>query len=223
MALVLREQYQQLAEYAVWKIEEEAEFYRAGLILNEWETNYLNNINHPRRQLTWLASRYLLKLLLNTTEFVELLFDEHGKPYVANEDIYVSISHCDTYAAAIVSKVCAVGIDIETTDRDISRISRKFMSGTELEQIRQPQAGQQLMVYWGAKEVIYKIYGKRKLEFREDMYIKPFLMAPRGDIYGVLMKNGLIEDYLLHYAFTDTFILVVGVEKEIRQLSAPAI
>ncbi len=220
MALVLRENYQQLAEYAVWKIEETPDFYRAGLILNDWEQNYLDNITHPRRKLTWLASRYLLKLLLNTNEFVELLFDEYGKPFVANDDIFVSISHCDTYAAAMVSRNCAVGIDIETTDRDITPISRKFLSQIELEQISGDKSLRQLMVYWGAKEVIYKIYGKRKLEFRDDMFIKPFQLAPRGDIYGVLMKNGRVEDYLLHYSFTEAFILVVGVEKEKRALDA---
>lgn len=218
MALVLRENYQQLAEYAVWKIEESPDFYRAGLILNDWEQNYLDNITHPRRKLTWLASRYLLKLLMNTNEFVELLFDEHGKPYVANEEIFVSISHCDTYAAAMVSQVCPVGIDIELTNRDISPISRKFLSQSELEQITGNQARQQLMVYWGAKEVIYKIYGKRKMEFRDDMFIKPFALAPRGDLYGVLMKNGRVDNYLLHYSFSEAFILVAGVEKESKNL-----
>jgi len=137
---------------------------------------------------------------------------------VANDSIQVSISHCDTYAAAMVSRAGGVGIDIELTTRDISAIRHKFLSPSELDQLRGDNAGQQLMVYWGAKEVIYKIYGKRKLEFRDDMYIKPFILAPRGDIYGVLMKNGVVADYLLHYTFTEAFILVVGVEKEMRLL-----
>ena len=219
MALILREHYQHLAEYAVWKIEEEPEFYLKGLILSEWEQNYLNRINHPKRRLTRLASRYLLKLLLNTSAFVELLFDEHGKPYVANDIVKVSISHCDTYAAAMVSRECGVGIDIETPERDISPIQNKFLSPTELEQINNGDKRELLMVYWGAKEVIYKIYGKRKLEFKDDMYIKPFILQQRGDIDGMLMKNGLVADYLMHYFQNDRFILVVGVEKEVSILN----
>lgn len=214
MSLVLREQHRQIAEYAVWKIEEAPEFYRAGLILSEWEQGYLDNITHPKRKLTWLASRYLLKLLLNTSEFVELLFDEHGKPYVNNDNIFVSISHCDTYAAAMVSRQCEVGIDIETTNRDIRIIQHKFLSEEEFAAINPNMIKESLMVYWGAKEVIYKIYGKRKLEFRDDMYIKPFRLSARGDLDGVLIKNGMVADYTLHYTFTDTFILLVGVEKE---------
>lgn len=216
MSLVLREQHREIADYAVWKIEEEPEFYLSGLILSEWELQYLNNITHPKRKLTWLASRYLLKLLLNTTEFVELLFDEHGKPYVNNENIFVSISHCDTYAAAMISRQCEVGIDIESTDRDIRIIQHKFLSQAELDNIGNERVKENLMVYWGAKEVIYKMYGKRKLEFKDDMYIKPFALTQRGDIDGVLIKNGKVADYLLHYTFTDSFILVVGVEKEIK-------
>jgi len=216
MALVCREHYLQFAEYAVWKIEESPEFYLSGLVLSHWETGYLNNIAHPQRKLTWLASRYVLKLLFNTDTFIELLFDEHGKPFVANADVQVSISHCDKYAAAMVGKQGAVGIDVETTDRDISRISRKFLSDSELKAAGEESKAKKLMIYWGAKEVIYKIYGKRKLEFRDDMYIKPFILSPRGDLYGMLMKQGYLAEYLLHYTCSDEYLLVVGVEKEVN-------
>ena len=132
MALVLKENLLNYAEYAVWKIEEEPEFYRAGLILSDWETNYLNNITHPKRKLTWLASRFLLKQLIDTDVFVELLFDEHGKPYVTNFDIFVSLSHSNEHAAAIVSKSFEVGIDVEEPHRKIEIIKNKFLSTVEL-------------------------------------------------------------------------------------------
>ncbi len=61
---------------------------------------------------------------------------------------------------------------------------------------------------------MYKIYGKRKLEFREDMFVKPFKIKTRGDIDGVLKKHGTITDYHMHYLIDETFTLVVGVENE---------
>ena len=122
MALVLKESLLNYAEYAVWKIEEEPEFYRSKLILSEWETNYLAAITHPKRQLTWLASRYLLKFLMNTDEFVELLFDEHGKPYVTNFDLHVSLSHSFTYAAAIFGNDTLTNIANGTADIFLARI-----------------------------------------------------------------------------------------------------
>jgi 4'-phosphopantetheinyl transferase len=215
MALVLRENLLNYAQYAVWKIEEEPEFYRAGLILSEWETAYLNNITHPKRQLTWLASRYLLKQLMDTDVFVELLFDEHGKPFVSNFDIFVSLSHSNGHAAAIISKDYEVGIDVEEPHRNIEIIKNKFLSAAELHNIGKNNLRENLLIYWSAKEVIYKIYGKRKLEFKDDMYIKPFLLKARGDIDGMLMKNGVVADYHLHYMLNSEFTLVVGAEKEV--------
>jgi len=215
MALVLKENLLNYARYAVWKIEEEPDFYRTGLILSEWETNYLNNITHPKRQLTWLASRYLLKLLMDTDVFVELLFDEHGKPFLANFDLHVSLSHSSGYAAAIISNNYEVGIDVEEPHRKIEIIKTKFLSGIELKNIGDENLRENLLIYWSAKEVMYKIYGKRKLEFKDDMYIKPFLLKQRGDIDGMLMKNGSVADYHLHYLLNKDFTLVVGAEKEV--------
>ena len=222
MALVLKENLLNYAEYAVWKIEEEPEFYRAGLILSDWETNYLNNITHPKRKLTWLASRFLLKQLIDTDVFVELLFDEHGKPYVTNFDIFVSLSHSNEHAAAIVSKSFEVGIDVEEPHRKIEIIKNKFLSTVELNNIGETQAQQQLLIYWSAKEVMYKIYGKRKLEFKDDMYVKPFLLNERGDINGILMKNGLVAEYHMHYLLNNDFTLVVGAEKEVSVINQPS-
>lgn len=215
MALILRESLLDYAEYAVWKIEEEPQFYRSKLILSDWETNYLAAISHPKRQLTWLASRYLLKYLMNTEDFVELLFDEHGKPFVSNFDLHVSLSHSFTYAAAIISKDYRVGIDIEEPNRKIDIIKHKFLSPVELNHIGNQEEMKKLLIYWSSKEVMYKIYGKRKLEFKDDMYVKPFLLKERGDIDGILMKGGTVAEYHMHYSLKQDFTLVVGVEKEV--------
>ena len=63
--------------------------------------------------------------------------------------------------------------------------------------------------------LMYKIYGKRKLEFKDDMYVKPFLLKERGDIDGILMKGGTVAEYHMHYSLKQDFTLVVGVEKEV--------
>lgn len=215
MPLVLREKLLNYAEYAVWKIEEAPEFYLNNLILSDWEKNYLEKISHPKRKLTWLASRYLLKHLMETNQFVELLFDEHGKPFISNFNIFLSLSHSYTYAAAIISEQSEVGIDIEEQDRKIEYIKNKFLSPVEIANIGSIDHVKKMLIYWSAKEVMYKIYGKRKLEFREDMYVKPFIMNNRGDIDGVLMKNGIIADFHMHYQIQQCFTLVVGVEKEV--------
>ncbi len=218
MPVVLKEQLADYAEYAVWKIEEDNDFFLSQLILSDWEQKYLDDIQHPARKLQWLASRYVLKYLMNTTQFVELLFDVHGKPFISNFDLKLSLSHSAGYAAAIISQEYEVGIDIEESHRNMEQLKNKFLSPTEINNIGEEERMRKLLLYWSAKEVIYKIYGKRKLEFKDDMFIKPFLLKSRGELDGVLLKHGQVVDYLMHYIVQENFVLVAGAEKEVSVL-----
>lgn len=206
----MKENLHDTAEFGIWKIEEDADFYLAGLLLSTWEQEYINAIKNPHRKLQWLASRYLLKQMIGTNEFVELLSDEHGKPYIANMQYNVSISHTENYAGVIVSKDHVVGIDVEEPQRNVQHLKNKFLSATELEQLQTENYNTQLLIYWSAKEVMYKIYGKRKLEFKDDMFVRPFLLNKRGSIHGVLMKNGSTVLYDLHYICAENFTVVAG-------------
>lgn len=218
MPVVLREQLADHAEYAIWKIEEDCDFFLSQLILSDWEQKYHDGIQHPARKLQWVASRYLLKYLMNTTEFVELLFDDHGKPFITNFDLKLSLSHSPGYAAAIISQEYEVGIDIEEQHRNMEELKNKFLSKEEIDKIGEEERMKKLLLYWSAKEVIYKIYGKRKLEFKDDMFIKPFILKSRGELDGVLLKHGQVVDYLMHYIVQEDFVMVAGVEKEVMVL-----
>ncbi|MFN7014668.1 MAG: 4'-phosphopantetheinyl transferase family protein, partial [Bacteroidia bacterium] len=189
------------------------------LKFGSWEKQYFAGIKSPKRRLSWLASRYLLKQVLGTDQFVELLFDAYGKPYLGNYNMKISLSHTDNYAAAIVSAHHDVGIDVEESLRDIRVIRNKFLSETEIKQLSSPESNTELMLYWSAKEVIYKIYGKRKLEFKEDMFIKPFTMGHTGSMKGLLLKNGAVSQYHLHYLVKPAFLLVFGTDTEVDIIS----
>lgn len=108
---------------------------------------YFESIRSPKRRLAWLASRHLLKLVLGTDAFVELLFDTQGKPYLGNYDVKISLSHTDNYAAVIVSKDFEVGIDIEDPSRDISILRNKFLSQEENNQLIHSDLKLELMLY----------------------------------------------------------------------------
>lgn len=206
--------------YAIWQIDEPESYFTPLLKFGNWEKQYFDAIKSPNRRLTWLASRYLLKRVLGTDQFVELLFDNHGKPYLGNYDVKISLSHTDKFAAAIVSESYEVGIDVEEPSRDISSIRNKFLSETEIENLHNPQAKLELMLYWSAKEVIYKIYGKRKLEFNEDMFIKPFKIGESGTMNGMLLKNGSVTKYNLHYLVKPEYCVVFGTDTEVEIISS---
>ena len=69
---------------------------------------------------------------------------------------------------------------MEDAGRDISHLSRKFLSDAERRFLGEQPPNEELLLYWGAKEVIYKMYGRRKLDFRQDMFIRPFQVADKG-------------------------------------------
>ncbi|HPR29506.1 MAG TPA: 4'-phosphopantetheinyl transferase superfamily protein, partial [Chitinophagales bacterium] len=164
----------------VWRIEEPPEFFLKHLIFSNWERQFYNGLKHPERQMSWLSSRYLLKLLLDTREYVELLFDTNGKPFLGSGSHRISLSHTHKYAAAIISESEEVGVDVEDAGRDIGHLSRKFLSDAERRFLGEQPPNEELLLYWGAKEVIYKMYGRRKLDFRQDMFIRPFQVADKG-------------------------------------------
>ncbi|MFN0276804.1 MAG: 4'-phosphopantetheinyl transferase family protein [Chitinophagales bacterium] len=212
MALVLKEKLHGKAEFALWKIEEEDGFYNQKLVLSKEETAYILSIKHPAQRTRWLASRYLLKDLMKTDEFVELLADAHGKPYISNFPLQISISHSNKYAAVILSKTHNVGIDVEEVGRNIEPLKHKFLSVTELQTLQPETQKEQLLLYWAAKEVMYKMYAKKKLEFKYDMLVKPFELKQKGYLFGILTKNDQVFHYNMSYLLMQNYVLVYGIE-----------
>ncbi len=114
------------------------------------------DVSHPLKRLQHLAGRYLL------TEF--------------------SISHCGSYAAAIVSSRYRVGIDVEFTAPGIERIREKFLSADELAVAfdgldRSGHRLRQLTLLWSAKESIFKWYSLGGVNFRQHIqWTEPYFI-----------------------------------------------
>lgn len=84
----------------------------------------------------------------------------------------MSISHSFPYATAIIHAEKPVGIDIEQPRDKILRIAEKFLNPKERD-----FAGNDLellSILWSAKEVLYKIHGRKKLTFKQHLFIQPF-------------------------------------------------
>jgi 4'-phosphopantetheinyl transferase EntD len=212
MSLVLQEKVQAGAEFALWKIEEGDDYYLQKLVLSEAESGYINSIKHPAQKTRWLASRFLLKHLMRTDAFVELQADVHGKPFINNFPLHVSISHSNTYAAVIISEHALVGIDVEEVARNIEPMKHKFLSQAELHTLIPETINEQLLLYWAAKEVMYKMYAKRKLEFKDDMFVKPFSVNKHGSLEGILSKHDEVFHFHLSYFLSREYVVVFGVE-----------
>ena len=165
---------------AVWKIEEREEDLISGLQLKAHELDFLATLNNGKRLLHWLSTRLLLRTMLNTADYIDCRMDEHGKPYLVNSSSSISLSHSFDYAAVMISKNRAVGVDIELIKPKIHRIQHKFLSASELAHVKDDTDA--LYVCWCVKEAIYKWYGKKGLEFKRDMLIQPFDLKEEGSL-----------------------------------------
>ena len=189
MALVYQKEIQDSATLAIWKIEESAEVLVAKLQLDEQEQAYFESLGQHMRQLHWLATRVLLRTLLQTEHYIDCKADAHGKPYLVNFPHHISLSHSYDYAAVMISETRAVGIDIELIKPKIEAVAPKFLTDTERSFIDPDHAVAHLYSCWAAKEAVYKLQGKSGISFKEHIHLQPFAYAENGTLRALLQSK----------------------------------
>lgn len=193
---------------SVWKIEETEAELISGLQLKQHELDFISSLNNGKRLLHWLSTRVLLRTMLNTTQYIDCRMDEHGKPYLPDLDYEISLSHSYDYAAVMISRNKKVGVDIELIKHKIKSIKQKFLSDSELAQKQIGDNLDGLYVCWCAKEAIYKWNGRKGLEFKKDMHIKPFKLKNEGSLKAAVdLPEGAIELTVHYFKTNDGYML----------------
>ncbi len=197
---------------AIWNIDEDVNWFFSKLILNSKELIYISSIKHPQRKLHYLASRVLLRTVIETDDFIHLENDLNGKPVIHNFPYKVSLSHSASLTAVLLSNKFEVGIDIEKMHAKIFRIQHKFMKEEELKYLSEENKLEKLYVNWCAKEAMYKLYGKKQLNFLNHLLIQPFKYMDSGNLKGFILKEPAacevkvsyekIGDYMLAYVIS---------------------
>jgi 4'-phosphopantetheinyl transferase len=152
-----------------------------------YNADELSAITHPQKLREWLASRLLIKIIAEQFDinYIGTYKDEHGKAFLIDNDSHISITHTNDFVAVAINPPAAVGIDMEKMDAKLQRTSKKYLSQPEFE-----HAGDEialLCMYWCAKEALYKLYGKKKVSFKDSIYIEPF------DKDALLLKGRLTD------------------------------
>ena len=189
----------------IWKIEESISKLQEGIVLSENSTARLNSMKSQLHQRGFLSIRHLLKEVGYTD--ADLIYDEFGKPHLKN-GTHISISHSFTFTAIIVSDELHVGIDIEKQREKILKIAHKFTPFEEYKTIANVDALiSKLTIVWGAKESLYKIYGKKKLLFLHHIYIEDFKFADEKTT-GEIRYNGENTAYNISFIEFEGFTCV---------------
>lgn len=213
MSLLIHQHLHPIGEWGIWKIEESEAFFRKNLQLTIEELEQVNRIKGEGQRLEWLASRYLLHVMSGRTIRGVCLKDEFGKPYLENSEFQISISHSNKYAAVLAAPFL-VGIDIQKLVPKIERIAHKFLRPQEADSIKEPYRLEHLHIYWGAKEALYKAYGRRKLDFCQHILVEPFsYQTNKGQFKGKVKKNGFYAEFDMSYELIDNLMLVTALEK----------
>jgi 4'-phosphopantetheinyl transferase len=199
----------------VWEITETADWFLSQINLSDHDKKNLAVYVNEQRKTHGLAYRKLLTDIF-TGKDIEIEYDENGKPSVLGFDGHISVSHAGKYAAVIVSEKQKVGIDIEKITSRIEKIAHKFM-GKE-EELFIPIASRQKYLYliWGAKEALYKMYGKRNLDFKENIFVKAFADESSGCFDAEIKTEKQLIKSRLEYEILDGYTLVYTVENALN-------
>lgn len=208
MGLIFHQLVDAHTELGIWHIVEPSEELQGNLILDDEEREHITSLTHPERALHWLGGRNLLRKLLNTGAYIDCRTDAYNKPVLLNMPYHISLSHAKDYAAAMISSKNPVGIDIEVMEEKIGRMAPRFLSAEELRFISEKNRIEHLYACWGAKEALFKLYGKGGLPFIGGIVLEPFDIEQEGTIKGRINKTDYPENLLINYRIFDPYMLV---------------
>ena len=184
MPLSFQKQINDATKIGVWHITEAEDFFLKNVPLQR-------TITHPHKRLQHLAGRYLLPELFPEFPLELIEIADTRKPFLPGEPFHFSISHCGDYAAAIVSTVNRVGVDIEVPHPKIERVKHKFLSENEMFLLGGAHAANtsMLTMAWSVKEAIFKWYGQGEMDFIRHMEITGFQKSATGIMAECILKK----------------------------------
>lgn len=189
----------------LWKIEEPESFFRAALRLLPEEETHLSAYRDEGKRLEWLASRLIIRTLLNPTDALLSVTMEDGRPEIRGWAGKVSISHTFGWAAAILNRDALPGIDVEWKNREIQEALRnRFLHPEEkkiLEQTAASNADEQVVLTWSAKETLFKLTGRNGVSFRQDLFVNlpETFRGNAGSLPACIRNHGTEQEIELHY------------------------
>ncbi|MCW3788476.1 4'-phosphopantetheinyl transferase family protein [Plebeiibacterium sediminum] len=176
---------------AVWEITESVEELLLQLNLSGAEMDRLNSFRLDKRKLEFLATRCLLKALLQKDPVISYL--DSGRPVLENSSFNLSISHTKGFAAVALSESEFSGVDIEHPSERVIKVYDRFVSADEKAFIPESQQLQYFTLLWSLKEAMYKIFDEKSVIFNRDLKCYPFKLSEEGDINALFCLNKEVE------------------------------
>ena len=88
------------------------------------------------------------------------------------------------------------------------------MNEAKLKTLSKDNQLEHLHVYWGAKEALFKAYGKGELDFRLNIPIDAFdYKNTEGAFKGSVIKDDFNKNFDIYFKKIEHYILVYAIEK----------
>lgn len=153
----------------------------------------------------FLASRMLVRRVFPGQVLNKDVF---GKPYIRGFSGDISLSHSGDLAGLLVSTKGSCGLDLEVPGDRILRIAGRFCAPEELDFQEVATFRESLHIIWGAKECMYKAYGRKGIDFRTQLRVSPFVVSDKGTIHGTLTLAEVVQHFRISYHYYKSYILL---------------
>jgi len=194
----------------IWKITEPLQELELKYNPSEKERSKLCLISADKRKKEFLIARILLKELLGFNP--EIIYEETGKPKLANSTLNISISHSKDLVVVFISEKC-IGIDVENLERGISKIAHRFLHHSEIEFVEKNTNKQHLrIILWSAKEAVFKCCREQVAMFNREIIISPFQVKENEYFLGKAIGKTQISYFKLRFFYVENNVVVYCVE-----------
>ena len=193
-------------QIAVWKIEETTDELWEQVdcsVKSSYETA-VARFGSVQREREWLASRLLLSTV--TGRPAHMAHTESGKPFLTDSTQHISLSHTKEYAAVAISDTQDIGVDIEQYSPRVQRVSKRFLHPQEQPLPFKGDLTWGLLLYWSAKESIYKCMEHPDADFR-NILIHSFTPSEAGRFHAESLSEHTPCQFNISYVIGQNFVL----------------
>ena len=135
--------------------------------LTDAEKERFTTFNSTQRRLEYVATRVLRHRIFG---FEHIHYDKNGAPFIKGEG-YISISHTKNQVGIAFSKKHAIGLDLEIIQVKAKKVCTKFLNTDEILSL-DTNSDLEMTKAWSAKEALYKIAGRKELNFKSDLHLE---------------------------------------------------
>ena len=180
-------------------------------ILSSEDQERFSKFKIEQKKREFLTARIALNKL--DKDFIQKISYKGKRPFLKGEVDHISLSHSISHAVAAWHPTLPIGVDIESDRVQLKKISKKFLSHSEINKIKSsPNPKLARRIAWGAKESIFKAAHQEGLSFLEDIRLKFIATANEGKgvanisdgrqyvVYWSLIQNSKGDDQTLVWA-----------------------